>query len=206
MKYLIILRRPVVLLLFLAVLILMPTGLVSAQSPDNGELVSAQNTDNGQMGRWSGGTGIGFLAGTPDGVELALNGHLDYFMQEDFSIGPLVQYAGAGDDFLFGLTVQGKYWWAIPGMNNQTKLVLQGGIGFARAAVREPEIGFGDTYGSFLIPLGAGVDHAVNNKVSLTADFLLNITALGQNVRVAGKEVDFHTNVMPGLYFGVRFF
>ena len=53
MKYLIILRRPVVLLLFLAVLILMPTGLVSAQSPDNGELVSAQNTDNGQMGRWS---------------------------------------------------------------------------------------------------------------------------------------------------------
>jgi hypothetical protein len=57
-----------------------------------------------------------------------------------------------------------------------------------------------------LIPLGAGIDHAVSNKVSLTADFLLNITALGQNVRVAGQEVDFHTNVMPGLYFGVRFF
>jgi len=127
-------------------------------------------------------------------------------MGEDFSIGPLVQYAGAGDDFLFGLTVQGKYWWAIPDTNNQTKLVLQGGIGFARAGVREPEIGFGDTYGSFLIPLGVGIDHAVSNQVSLTADFLLNITALGQNVRVAGQEVDFHTNVMPGLYFGVRFF
>jgi hypothetical protein len=195
MIYLFILRRPVVLLLFLATLIMMPTGLVSAQNPDNGA-----------MGRWSGGTGIGFLGGTPDGVEFALNGHLDYFMGEDFSIGPLVQYAGAGDDFLFGLTVQAKYWWAIPDTNNQTKLVLQGGIGFARAGVREPEIGFGDTYGSFLIPLGAGIDHAVSNTVSLTADFLLNITALGQNVRVAGQEVDFHTNVMPGLYFGVRFF
>ena len=195
MIHLIILRRPVVLLVFLAALIMTPTGLVSAQDPENGEI-----------GRWSGGTGLGFLGGTPDGVEFALNGHLDYFMAEDISIGPLVQYAGAGDDFLFGLTVQGKYWWAIPDTNNQTKLVLQGGIGFARAGVSEPAIGFGDTYGSFLLPLGVGIDHAVSNTVSLTADFLLNITALGQNVRVAGQEFDFHTNVMPGLYFGVRFF
>ncbi|MBX3335355.1 MAG: hypothetical protein KF876_14610 [Nitrospira sp.] len=196
------LRRRVVLLLLLAVFIVTPTGLVSAQDPIDGEIGQPSH----MSGRWSGGTGIGFLGGTPDGVEFALNGHLNYFISEDISIGPLVQYAGAGDDFLFGLTVQGKYWWAIPDTNNQTKLVLQGGIGFARAGVREPEIGFGDTYGSFLIPLGIGVDHAVNEQVSLTADFLLNITALGQNVRVAGQEVDFHTNVMPGLYFGVRFF
>lgn len=195
MRYLIHLVRPVLLLVFLAVPIMMPTGLVSAQNPDNG-----------QIGRWAGGGGIGFLGGTPDGVEFALNGNLDYFMAEDISVGPLVQYAGAGDDFLFGLTVQGKYWWAIPDTNNQTKLVLQGGIGFARAGVREPAIGFADTYGSFLIPLGVGIDHAVSTKVSVTADFMLNITALGQNVRVAGQEVDFHTNVMPGLYFGVRFF
>ncbi len=194
MTHLTILRRPALLLSLLATLIMTPTGLVLAQAPDNGRL-----------GRWSGGTGMGFLGGTPDGVEFALNGHLDYFLAEDVSIGPLAQYAGAGDDFLFGLTVQGKYWWAIPGTDNQTKLVLQGGIGFARAGVREPEIGFGDTYASFLIPLGAGIDHAVNKQVSLTADFMLNITALGQNVRVAGQEVDFHTNVMPGLYFGVRF-
>ena len=196
------LRRRVVPLVVLAVFIVTPTGLVSAQDPIDGEIGQPSH----MSGRWSGGTGIGFLGGTPDGVEFALNGHLNYFISEDISIGPLVQYAGAGDDFLFGLTVQGKYWWAIPDTNNQTKLVLQGGIGFARAGVREPEIGFGDTYGSFLIPLGIGVDHAVNEQVSLTADFLVNITALGQDVRVAGQEVDFHTNVMPGLYFGVRFF
>ncbi|MBK9308129.1 MAG: hypothetical protein IPM58_13865 [Nitrospira sp.] len=188
-------RRLMVLPLLLTGLIMMPTGLVSAHDP----------TDGG-MGRWSGGTGVGFLGGTPDGVEFALNGHLDYFIAEDISIGPLVQYAGAGDDFLFDLTVQGKYWWAIPGMNNQTKLVLQGGIGFARAGVREPEIGYGDTFSSFLIPLGIGVDHAVTEQVSLTADFMVNITALGREFRVAGQEADFHTNVMPGLYFGVRFF
>ncbi|MDH5739976.1 MAG: outer membrane beta-barrel protein [Nitrospira sp.] len=187
-------RRPVVLLLLLTVLIVTPTGLVSAH-----------DSTAGGMGRWSGGTGVGFLGGTPDGVEFALNGHLNYFISEEISIGPLVQYAGAGDDFLFGLTAQGKYWWAIPGTNNQTKLVLQGGIGFVRAGVREPEIGFGDTFSSFLIPLGIGVDHAVNEQVSVTADFMLNITSLGREFRVAGREADFHTNVMPGLYFGVRF-
>lgn len=187
--------RSMFLLLFLTALSIVPAGNVSALEPSDSV-----------VGRWSGGTGIGFLGGTPDGVEFAVNGHLDHFIAEDISIGPLAQYAGAGDDFLFGLSVQGKYWWAIPGMDNQTKLVVQGGIGFVRAGVKEPEIGFGDTYSSFLIPLGIGVDHAVNNQVSLTADFMLNITSLGQNVRVAGREVDFHTNVMPGLYFGVRFF
>jgi len=39
----------------------------------------------------------------------------------------------------------------------------------------------------------------------VTADFMLNITSLGREFRVAGREADFHTNVMPGLYFGVRF-
>ncbi len=195
MTHLFVPRRPMVLPLLLTALIIIPTGWVSAQ-----------DSTADAMGRWSGGTGIGFLGGTPDGVEFALNGHLNYFISEDISIGPLVQYAGAGDDFLFGLTVQGKYWWAIPDTNNQTKLVLQGGIGFARAGVREPELGFADTYSSFLIPLGIGIDHAVNQQVSLTADFMLNITALGQDVRIAGREEDFHTNVMPGLYFGVRFY
>ncbi|MDH4084823.1 MAG: hypothetical protein OEV99_15455 [Nitrospira sp.] len=202
MTHLFISRRPVVLLVLLTVLVVTPTGLVSAHDTIDGET----GQRSGKAGQWSGGTGIGFLGGTPDGVEFALNGHLDYFISEEFSIGPLAQYAGAGDDFLFGLTVQGKYWWPIPGMNNQTKLVLQGGIGFVRAGVREPEIGFGDTFSSFLIPLGVGIDHAVTEQVSVTADFMLNITALGRDVRVAGREVDFHTNVMPGLYFGVRFF
>ncbi|MDH5498899.1 MAG: hypothetical protein OEY12_15805, partial [Nitrospira sp.] len=142
MTHLFISRRPVVLLVLLTVLVVTPTGLVSAHDTIDGET----GQRSGKAGQWSGGTGIGFLGGTPDGVEFALNGHLDYFISEEFSIGPLAQYAGAGDDFLFGLTVQGKYWWPIPGMNNQTKLVLQGGIGFVRAGVREPEIGFGDTF------------------------------------------------------------
>ncbi len=59
--------------------------------------------------------------------------------------------------------------------------------------------------GSFLIPLGVGLDYAVTPRLAITADFLLNFTSLGDNVRVGGATVDLHTNVMPAFYLGVRF-
>ncbi|HSF06093.1 MAG TPA: outer membrane beta-barrel protein [Methylomirabilota bacterium] len=157
-------------------------------------------------GRWTGGAGVGFLADTPDGdVEFALKGHAEYFVMPRLSVGPLAQYGGAGDDFLFGLSAQARYWWDIPGASNVFKLVVQGGIGFVRAGIKDRDSGVADTYTSFLIPVGVGLDYAVSKQVAVTADFLLNFTSLGEEVRVGGREVDLHTNVMPGLYFGVRF-
>jgi len=156
-------------------------------------------------GQWSGGAGVGFLADTPDGaIEFALKGHADYFLTQRISVGPLAQYAGASNDFLFGLSAQAKYWWDLLGSRN-AKLVVQGGIGFVRAGIKDTDSGVANTYTSFLIPLGVGLDYTVTKQVAVTADFLLNFTSLGDHVRVGGREVDLHTNVMPGLYFGVRF-
>ena len=157
-------------------------------------------------GQWSGGGAIGFLGNTPDGAtEFALKGHADYFMSRNFSVGPLAQYAGAGNDFLFGLSAQAKYFWDIP-RNRNMKLVVQGGIGFIRAGIKSSELGgAADTYTSFLIPIGVGVDYTVSKNLAATVDFLLNFTSLGDTVRAGGREFDFHTNVMPGLYFGLRF-
>ncbi|HEY7363402.1 MAG TPA: outer membrane beta-barrel protein [Methylomirabilota bacterium] len=170
-----------------------------------GGLAHADVTDL-KPGRWSGGAGVGFLADTPDGdVEFALKGHAEYFVMPRLSLGPLAQYAGAGDDFLFGLSAQARYWWDIPGAGPQFKLVVQGGLGFVRAGIKDHASGFADTYTSFLIPVGVGLDYALNKQVAVTADFLLNFTSLGDEVRVGGREIDLHTNVMPGLYFGVRF-
>jgi hypothetical protein len=45
----------------------------------------------------------------------------------------------------------------------------------------------------------------VTRTVAVTVDFVLNLTSLGEDARVGGREVDLHTNVMPGLYLGVRF-
>lgn len=156
---------------------------------------------------WSGGGGVGFLTGTPDGVaELALNGYADYFITRQISVGPLAQYAGAGNDVLFGLSVQAKYWWDLPNTGQRTRMVAQGGIGFVRAGIEDSDgSGTADTYGSFLIPIGVGLDYALSRRVALTADVLVNVTSLGARVQVGGREFDLHTNVMPGFYLGVRF-
>ena len=158
-------------------------------------------------GHWSGGTGVGFLGNTPDGAaEFALNGHADYFFTPNVSVGPLAQYAGAGNDIIFGLSAQAKYWWGIPGGRNLAKIVVQGGIGFVRAGIKDNDSGApADTYASFLIPVGVGLDYTVTKRVAVTADFLVNFTSLGETVHVGGRDVDLHTNVMPGLYLGMRF-
>ena len=156
--------------------------------------------------QWSGGGGIGFLANTPDGIaEFAFNGHAEYFVSRSFSVGPLAQYAGVGNDFLFGFSAQGKYWWDLPGTDHLAKLVLQGGIGFVRAGIVDTDSGTANTYGSFLIPIGVGVDYAVTERLALTADFLLNFTSLGETVRTSGQDFDLHTNIMPAFYLGIRF-
>jgi hypothetical protein len=157
-------------------------------------------------GHWTGGAGMGFLGQTPDGVlEFAFNGHVDYFVAERFSVGPLAQYAGAGNDFIAGLSAQARYWWDVPGTGGATKLVLQGGLGFVRAGIKDTDSGAADTYGSFLIPIGIGIDHAVNQRLAVTADFLLNFTSLGDRVQARGREFDLHTNIMPAFYLGIRF-
>jgi hypothetical protein len=120
------------------------------------------------------------------------------------SLGPLAQYGGAGNDLLFGLSGQAKYWWDFLGSRN-ARLVVQGGVGFVRAGIKDSDSGVADTFTSFLIPIGVGLDYTVTRQMAVTADFFLNFTSLGDTVRVGGREVDLHTNVMPALYLGVRF-
>lgn len=163
------------------------------------------NIHERRAGQWSGGAGLGFLGNTPDGIlEFAFNGHGDYFVHERLSIGPLAQYAGAGNDFLFGLSAQTRYWWDIPGIA-ATRIVVQGGIGFVRAGIKDTDSGTANTFSSFLIPIGIGIDHAVTERLSLTADLLLNFASLGETVRARGRDFDLHTNLMPGFYVGIRF-
>lgn len=171
-----------------------------------GPLLARAEVIDHKAGAWSGGAGAGFLAGTPDGAaEFALKGHADYFLSPQLSVGPLAQYAGAGNDFLFGLSAQVKYWWDIRGTRNPARLVVQGGLGFVRAGIKDTDSGVADTFTSFLIPIGVGVDYALTRQMALTAEVVVNFTSLGEDVRVGGREVDLHTNVMPGLYLGVRF-
>jgi hypothetical protein len=155
-------------------------------------------------GGWSGGAGLGFLTGTPDGVEFAVKGHVDHFLTRSLSVGLLGQLAGGGNDTLIGVSAQVKYWWDLPG-TRRGKLVLQGGLGFVGADIDDTDSGVADTYASFLVPVGVGVEYAVTRRVAVTAEFFLNFTDLGETVRVQGRAIDLQTYLMPGFYLGVRF-
>jgi hypothetical protein len=155
-------------------------------------------------GQWSGGAGVGVLANTPDGPEFGLMTHVDYFVAERLSVGPLIQYGGAGYDLVAALSIQARYWWRFLASGN-ARLVVQGGIGVIAADITDADTGAADTDTSFVIPLGIGVDYAVTPRVAVTADFILNVTSLGEVVAVGGRDVDLHTNLIPGFFLGVRF-
>lgn len=144
-----------------------------------------------QAGAWSGGVAIGFLGYTPDGTAFATNVHADYFLSRQVSVGPLAQLAVTEDLFQFGFSGQGKYWLDLPGLDTRLRMNLQRGLGFLHA-----DLHTSDT--SFLIPIGVGLDYALNQQVSLTSTFLLNFTDVD-----TGRRTD--ANVMPGLTFGIRF-
>lgn len=140
---------------------------------------------------WSGGAAIGFLSNTPDETAFALNLHVDRFVHRNVSFGPLLQLGFTGDLTQVGFSGQGKYWIDLPYSDNRAKLVLQTGIGFVHAEFRRDDT-------SWLLPFGMGIDYALTKTVRLTGTFLLNFTDLDTGPGT-------HTNVMPGLTFGVRF-
>lgn len=144
-----------------------------------------------QAGTWSGGAAIGFLGNTPDDTAFATNLHADYFLTRQISVGPLAQFAVTGDLFQLGVSGQVKYWLNLPGLDNRWKVNVQGGLGFLYADLHSSDA-------SWLIPIGVGVDYALNERLSLTSTFLLNFT----DVDTGGGT---GATVMPGLTFGVRF-
>jgi hypothetical protein len=141
-----------------------------------------------KSGDWAFGASLGILRNTPDDTAFALNVNADRFIAKNISLGPFLQLAFTGDISQIGLSGQAKYWFE---MTNQWKLTAQGGIGFVHSAFRDDDT-------SWLIPVGAGLDYALTDTISVMATFLLNLTDLDTG-RGSG------TTVMPGLTFGVRF-
>ncbi|MDH4188128.1 MAG: hypothetical protein OEV08_14145 [Nitrospira sp.] len=144
-----------------------------------------------RQGTLTGGAGIGFLGNTPDDTAFAMNLNADYFIVPQLSVGPLIQFAFTGDLFQMGTSGQVKYWLSLPGVDSRLKVNVQGGLGFLYADRFKSDV-------SWLIPIGIGLDYALNNNLALTATFLLNFTDVN-----TGRGTD--ASVMPGLTFGVRF-
>ncbi len=142
-------------------------------------------------GKWIGGGSLGFISNTTDGTVFAFNLNFDRFLNEQISLGPLVQLGFSGDLTQTGVSGQGKYWFDLPGTSERLKAAFEGGIGFIHASQDRDDT-------SFLIPIGASLYYWTTDSLSLGATFLLNFTDLDVGF---GND----TNIMPALAFGVRF-
>lgn len=136
--------------------------------------VSAQTSPEQRQGKLQLGAEIGPVFGTADSTAFGLALYGDYFLHQNFSIGPLVQFGFTDDLFQVGPTAQLKYTYDI---SSRMTGNLQGGIGFIHADLdRSGRRDLHDT--SFLVPVGGGIDYRLTDNVSLGGTLLLNFSDL----------------------------
>jgi hypothetical protein len=139
------------------------------------EAQRAKSTDR-RTGRLIFGTALGLQGDTPDDPAFALGFSADYYVNQEFSIGPLLQMGFTDDFFQLGLTAQAKYTFDLMEIP-ELKPHIEAGMGFIYADLdRWPSRDEDDV--SFLFPLGIGAEYRLTNSISLDNTFLFNFTDL----------------------------
>ena len=147
-----------------------------------------------QAGRLEIGTQLGLAAGTADDTVFAVNFNADYHLDENFSVGPLLQFGIGGDLFQTGLSAQARYVFRNPRFP-EVRPHLQGGLGVISVNVDGPGSGSDHDLG-FLVPFGGGFDFVLDRNVLLGTTLLLNFT---------DANVQNQKNLFITWYFGLRF-
>jgi hypothetical protein len=143
-----------------------------------------------RAGRFMGGVYLGLQAGTVDDEGFALGGNVDYYFNNELSIGPLLQMGFTSDLFQLGLSAQVKYTFDVRQLP-ALKPHVEAGLGFIYASLED---GRDEDDVSFLIPLGFGLEYRLTRQLSLDTTFLLNFTDLD-----AGKNDNFFLTWLVGV-------
>ena len=133
-------------------------------------------SEDKRAGRFIFGAYLGLQTDTADDTAFTLGASGDYYINQGFSIGPLLQMGFTEDLFQFGLSAQAKYTFdlkEIPAL----KPHIEAGLGFIYSDLDRGSKGNEDDV-SFLIPLGLGAEYRLTNEISLDTTFLFNFTEL----------------------------
>ena len=124
--------------------------------------------------RWGFGSGLGFTSGTVNGTVLNLAFSGDYFLDRNFSVGPLMQISPTGDLFQISFAGVGRYYFRL---NNGINLVPFTGIGLIHADLDRGtgpgNIDRNDT--SWYIPIGASLEYQATHNLALTSTLIVNL-------------------------------
>jgi hypothetical protein len=149
--------------------------------------------------RWGFGSGLGFTSGTVNGTVFNLAFSGDYYLDRNFSVGPMMQISPMGDLFQISFAGVGRYYFRL---NNGINLVPFTGIGLIHADLDRGtgpgRVDRNDT--SWYIPIGASLEYQASHNLALTSTLIVNLHDI--NLSPSLPEND-QTSV--ALLFGFRF-
>ena len=146
--------------------------------PKQGELIA---------GEWTGGIGLGFTL-DPDSFLTSLNA--DYALDENYSVGPLIQFGNSDDDTIFTASAQIKRYIDLDD-SETVRPYAQVGAGIAFLDKDEDGGRTRDGLG-FLFNVGIGADFPIDDNISLGTSILFNILP----AKVAGENFFFSWQVL----------
>lgn len=124
--------------------------------------------------RWGFGSGLGFTSGTVDGTVFTLGFNLDYYLDRNFSIGPMMLISPTGDLFQISMAGVGRYHFRL---NNGVNLVPFVGFGLTHADLDRGtgpgRIDRNDT--SWYVPIGLSFEYQVVHNLALTSTLIVNL-------------------------------
>jgi hypothetical protein len=149
-------------------------------------------------GQWGFGSDLGLTTGTVNNTVFTLGFNLDYYVDRNFSFGPMMLISPTGDLFQIALAGVGKYHVRF---SNGINLVPFTGIGLIHASLDKgtgpSRIDRNDT--SWYIPIGLSLEYQVVRNIALSSTLLVNLHDI--NLSPSLPEND-HTSV--SLLFGIR--
>ncbi len=149
------------------------------------------------QGSWGFGSDIGFWAGTVNDTVFALSLQADYYVDPEFSFGPMMLLAPTGDLTEIAFAGVARYHYRVGSFN----IVPFAGIGFVHADLDRGSgpgrVDSNDT--SHFIPLGISLEYQLARRLALASTLMVNLHDLTLDPPVGNDR----TSV--ALMFGMRF-
>ena len=151
-----------------------------------------------ETNQWGFGSDLGFTSGTVNNTVFTLGFNIDYYVDRNFSFGPMFQISPTGNLFQFAVAGVGKYHVRF---SNGVNVVPFTGIGLIHADLDRgtgpTRIDRNDT--SWYIPIGVSLEYQVVHNIALASTLVVNLHDINLSPSIQEKD-----NTSVALLFGFR--
>ncbi|MFO0707513.1 MAG: hypothetical protein U0412_11740 [Nitrospira sp.] len=149
-------------------------------------------------GKWGFGSDLGLTTGTVNNTVFTLGFNADYYLDRNFSIGPMMQITPTGDLFQISFAGVAKYHFRL---DSGINIVPFTGLGLIHAdldrGTSTGRIDRNDT--SWYIPIGLSIEYQATRNIALASTLIVNLHDI--NLQPSLPEKD-RTSI--ALMFGFR--